>query len=87
MSRCLDSFFSLLLDFLLLNRLFFNLLLLFQVYGYPMIQIFNSDTMAIELIQSISGSVGILLTVPLVSLFAALLLTRSFPKKSIQPSK
>ena len=65
----------------------FNLLLLFQVYGYPMIQIFNSDTMAIELIQSISGSVGILLTVPLVSLFAALLLTRSFPKKPAKPSK
>lgn len=65
----------------------FNLLLLFQVYGYPMIQIFNSDAMAIELIQSISGSVGILLTVPLVSLFAALLLTRSSPKKPGKPSK
>lgn len=65
----------------------FNLLLLFQVYGYPMIQIFNSDAMAIELIQSISGSVGILLTVPLVSLFAALLLTRSSPKKPVKPSK
>lgn len=65
----------------------FNLLLLFQVYGYPMIQIFNSDAMAIELIQSISGSVGILLTVPLVSLFAALLLTRSSPKKPAKPSK
>lgn len=65
----------------------FNLLLLFQVYGYPMIQIFNSDAMAIELIQSISGSVGILLTVPLVSLFAALLLTRSFPKKPGKSSK
>lgn len=65
----------------------FNLLLLFQVYGYPMIQIFNSDAMAIELIQSISGSVGILLTVPLVSLFAALLLTHSLPKKPAKPSK
>lgn len=65
----------------------FNLLLLFQVYGYPMIQIFNSDAMAIELIQSISGSVGILLTVPLVSLFAALLLTRSSPKKPAKSSK
>lgn len=52
----------------------FNMLLLFQVYQYPMIQIINSDTMAIELIQSVAGSVGIILTVPLVSLFAALLL-------------
>ena len=52
----------------------FNMLLLYQVYHYPMIQIINSDTMAIELIQSVAGSVGIILTVPLVSLFAALLL-------------
>lgn len=54
----------------------FNVLLLFQVYGYPLIQILNSDAMAIELIQSVAGSVGILLTVPLVSLFASLLLPR-----------
>ena len=54
----------------------FNMLLLFQVYHYPMIQIINSDTMAIELIQSVAGSVGIILTVPLVSLFAALLMGR-----------
>ena len=54
----------------------FNVLLLFQVYGYPLIQIINSDAMAIELIQSVAGSVGIVLTVPLVSLFSALLLSR-----------
>ena len=54
----------------------FNVLLLFQVHGYPLIQIINSDAMAIELIQSVAGSVGIVLTVPLVSLFAALLLPR-----------
>lgn len=54
----------------------FNTLLLFQVYGYPFIQIINSDAMAIELIQSVAGSVGILLTVPLVSLLASLLLPR-----------
>ena len=52
----------------------FNMLLLFQVYHYPLIQIINSDTMAIELIQSVAGSVGIILTVPLVSMFSALLL-------------
>ena len=55
----------------------FNVLLLFQVYGYPLIQIINSDAMAIELIQSVAGSVGIILTVPLVSLLSSLL----FPKK------
>ena len=52
----------------------FNMLLLFQVYGYPLIQVVNSDAMAIELIQSVAGSVGIILTVPLVSLFASVLL-------------
>ena len=57
----------------------FNVLLLFQVYGYPLIQIINSDAMAIELIQSVAGSVGIILTVPLVSLLAAFILTRSRP--------
>ena len=57
----------------------FNVLLLFQVYGYPLIQIINSDAMAIELIQSVAGSVGIILTVPLVSLLASFILTRSRP--------
>ena len=52
----------------------FNMLLLFQVYGYPLIQVINSDAMAIEMIQSVAGSVGIILTVPLVSLFASVLL-------------
>ena len=51
-----------------------NMLVLFQVYGYPMIQIINSDTMAIELIQSVAGSVGIILTVPMVALLSAKLL-------------
>ena len=51
-----------------------NMLVLFQVYGYTMIQIINSDTMAIELIQSVAGSVGIILTVPMVALLSAKLL-------------
>ena len=51
-----------------------NMLILFQVYGYPLIQILNSDGMAVELIQSVAGSVGILLTVPLVALFCARLM-------------
>ena len=56
-----------------------NLLLLFQVYGYPLIQLLNSDGMAVELIQSVAGSVGILLTVPLVALFSARIMR---PRKS-----
>ena len=65
----------------------FNMLLLFQIYGYPLIQIINSDTMAIELIQSVAGSVGIILTVPLVSLFSALLLTEKGGQKEGRPLK
>lgn len=51
-----------------------NMLILFQVYDYPMIQIFNSDAMAIELIRGAAGSIGIILTVPLVAMFSAQLL-------------
>lgn len=49
----------------------FNLLILFQVYDYPMIQILNSDMMVIEIIQGIAGSVGIIATTPLVSTLCA----------------
>lgn len=49
----------------------FNLLILFQVYEYPMIQILNSDMMAIEILQGIAGSVGIIATTPLVSALCA----------------
>lgn len=44
-----------------------NLLILFRVFDYPYIQIFNSDMMAIEMIQGLAGSIGIVLTVPLVA--------------------
>lgn len=49
----------------------FNMLILFQVYKYPLIQILNSDMMAIEIIQGIAGSVGIIATTPLVSVLCA----------------
>nr|WP_308742191.1 YibE/F family protein [uncultured Anaerocolumna sp.] len=49
----------------------FNMLILFQVYKYPLIQILNSDMMAIEIIQGIAGSVGIIATTPLVSALCA----------------
>ncbi len=61
-----------------------NMLLLFQVYGYPIIQIINSDQMVIEVVQSVAGSVGILLTVPLVTLFCARLMTGA-EKTALRP--
>lgn len=52
-----------------------NTLILFQVFDYPGIQLINSDMMVIELIQGLSGSIGILLTVPLVAAVSAWLMT------------
>ena len=52
-----------------------NMLILFRAYDYPSLQILNSDMMAIELVQGVAGSIGIVLTVPLVSAVSARLLT------------
>jgi uncharacterized membrane protein len=49
----------------------FNLMILFQIYEYPMIQILNSDMIVIEILQGIAGSVGIIATTPLVSALCA----------------
>ena len=48
-----------------------NLLLLCQIFDYPLIQIFNTDAIAIELIRGLAGSIGSILTVPLVALLAS----------------
>lgn len=48
-----------------------NTLLLLQVYDYPAIQVFNTDAIAIEFIRGVAGSIGILLTVPLVAFLSA----------------
>ncbi len=50
-----------------------NTLLLFRVFDYPYLQIFNSDMMAIEVIQGLAGSIGIVLTVPLVAALSAVM--------------
>lgn len=48
-----------------------NLLILFQVYGYPMIQILNSDMIVIEILQGVAGSIGIIFSTPFVSAICA----------------
>lgn len=58
-----------------------NLLILFQVYGYPMIQILNSDMMVIEILQGIAGSVGIITTTPLASALCAVIFQKKRYKK------
>lgn len=50
-----------------------NTLVLFKIFDYPYLQIFNSDLMVIEIIQGLSGSIGIVLTVPLVAVIGAYL--------------
>lgn len=60
-----------------------NMLVLFRVFDYPYIQIFNSDLMAIEMIQGLSGSIGIILTVPLVAWIASVLYGKPHHKKKV----
>lgn len=42
-----------------------NMMLLIYSYGVSFVQLINTDFVAVELIQSIAGSIGIVLTVPL----------------------
>lgn len=51
-----------------------NMLILVQTYEIPFLQLVNTDSIALEIIQSVSGSVGILLTVPLVAFISAKLM-------------
>ena len=50
-----------------------NTLVLFRIFDYPYLQIFNSDLLVIEIIQGIAGSIGIILTVPFVAAISAYL--------------
>ena len=51
-----------------------NLLILVQVYDIPFLQLINTDFICIEVLQSVAGSMGILLTVPLVAAISAKLM-------------
>ncbi len=53
-----------------------NMLILFRIFDYPYLQIINSDMMALEIIQGISGSIGIVMTVPLVAFLSAFICSR-----------
>lgn len=61
-------------------------LLLDYAYNLPYLQLMNSYTIGIEVMQGIAGSIGIIMTVPLVSLFASILI--SLPqRKEKQPKE
>ena len=53
-----------------------NMLILIQTYDIPFIQLINTDYICIEIIQSIAGAMGILLTVPIVAFISAWLMAR-----------
>lgn len=53
-----------------------NMLILVQTYNIPFLQLINMDSIALEVVQSVAGSIGILLTVPLVALISARLMAR-----------
>ena len=59
-------------------------LVVFYAYDMPFLQMFNSYDMGIEIIQGIAGSLGVILTVPFVSIIAAISMTKKkkgdFPK-------
>lgn len=51
-------------------------LVVFYSYNISFLQMFNSYDIGIEIIQGISGSLGVILTVPFVSIIAAILMTK-----------
>jgi len=54
-----------------------GILVLNYVYDLPYRQVLNSNSMGIEIMQGISGSLGVVFTVPMVAVMAALLLKKS----------
>lgn len=52
-----------------------NLLILIFTYGIPFNQLINTDLVAIEILRGISGSLGIVLTVPIVAYISSYIVT------------
>lgn len=57
-----------------------NLIMIIYAYSYQMHQVMSMYTVAIELMRGIAGTMGIILTVPLTSLIASVLLCRNQQK-------
>lgn len=53
-----------------------NMMVLIYSYHVSFIQLMNTDFIAVELVRAVAGSMGIILTVPCVSIISAKLLTR-----------
>ena len=59
-----------------------NTIVLFYAYDYSRMQLMNMYDIAIEIIQGVSASMGVVLTVPFVSLIGAWMIVRAARKKS-----
>ncbi len=55
------------------------LLLLFMAYETSMVKIMNMDIIATEIVRSLSGSIGLILTIPITALITSYLLKRKKP--------
>jgi uncharacterized membrane protein len=61
------------------------LLLLFMGYQMPWVTIVNSDLVATEVVRALTGSIGLVASIPLTALAAGLLLVRSKPQEKNAP--
>lgn len=59
-----------------------NTLILLYAYQMPYYQLMNIDYLAIELIQGLCGSIGVVLTVPITAFISAFCIHRYSPSKS-----
>lgn len=59
----------------------FNMLLLIFSYGIPFFRLINTDQIAIEILQAIAGSIGIILAVPIAAFSSAFLISRAKQNK------
>ncbi|SCX75954.1 YibE/F family protein [Alkaliphilus peptidifermentans] len=63
-----------------------NMLIIVMAYRMPYVQFINLDLFSIEFIQALAGSIGIVLTVPITAIVAALL-AKEFNKASMENKK
>lgn len=60
------------------------LLLLFMAYETSMVKIMNMDIIATEIVRSLSGSIGLILTIPITALVASVLIKRKDAKVDLE---
>ena len=63
------------------------MLLLFMAYETSMVKIMNLDIIATEIIRSLSGSIGLVLTIPLTAFSASVLIKRNDKRNSHKSNK